>query len=261
MNFPPKTPTQSHTHTHISTHDLEDRDWEGWKPINQWQAQRRRLVMGMDGWWAMEKPSCGRGGDEKVQGRNPIWCRHKYANHVIHNVWLARPQLRGSRSHCRGDNLNAQPIVCTLSTTGLRQSRNSISLLANYQISHAWNPKLYQHKKEKSKKKKNKRNGKLFPLPGKTGKVLGKERQEPWNRKANTKSPKRRMKFVISEFVAWLPNGITTNSNWVSAELKRFKMVEQQDSQMFADKIKYNAICQADVGQRWRVDKQELMCA
>lgn len=34
--------------------------------------------------------------DEKVQGRNPIWCRHKYANHVIHNVWLARPQ-KGSR--------------------------------------------------------------------------------------------------------------------------------------------------------------------
>lgn len=190
MNFPPKTPTQSHTHTHISTHDLEDRDWEGWKPINQWQAQRRRLVMGMDGWWAMEKPSCGRGGDEKVQGRNPIWCRHIYANHVIHNVWLARPQLRGSRSHCRGDNLNAQPIVCTLSTTGLRtisQLNLAFSQLPNFT---RLKPKTISAQKRKIKKKKIKEMANFSHYPAKLGKCSAKSVKSLEIEKPTPKAPK-----------------------------------------------------------------------
>lgn len=59
------------TQSHTLLNSQQDFCLGNWKPINQWHTLR-----------PLTTPT-----EEKVQGHNPTWCRHKYANHVIHNAW------------------------------------------------------------------------------------------------------------------------------------------------------------------------------
>lgn len=70
-------------HGNPLVYSQQDFVWRYWKPINQWHTLR-----------PLTAPT-----EEKVQGHNPTWCRHKYANHVIHNAWL-KAGKRGGRVCC-----------------------------------------------------------------------------------------------------------------------------------------------------------------
>lgn len=106
-------PSATSSHNPL-VYSQQDFVWGYWKPINQWQTLR-----------PLTAPT-----EEKVQGHNPTWCRHKYANHVIHNAWLKAGMNGGWRreqsvlwaeqlfpSH---KALNAQQIVSAMSAIANR---------------------------------------------------------------------------------------------------------------------------------------------